>query len=657
MILEIRKTLKSKGFKTTLWIILFSIMGGGALITQLVRHFSGDDSWALRVNGQTISREDFQRAVFARQSYAQEMISEIRRQAGPYADFYIKMYGLDVKPEVAAKEQLISSTLIDQEVKKIGITLDEEYISRQLNDPQFVRSYLSSIIPTGVLSPGGGINQAALGNYLRRMRISPFDFERQIEEALKRYSFTQMIMPAVYIPEFMLQQSYIASDIPRSFSYVKIDYDKILATEKQKEITPEELKAFFDQQNKMAKHYWISEKRTGTMWRFDSGSYGIDISEEKIQAYYDKKKSREFVSEQPKVQMRRILFKVENPDQEEAVRKNALETLAEVKKDPSLFAQVAEKVSQDTDSAKKGGLLDYFSRGGRGEGAIAFEKAAFLLKNDGDISGVVKTNDGFEILQRVGRTSRAYKPLDAVRNDIRNSLIQKKFEKNFVGKTRNALKDKVAFETFAKDKSAKSEPITDKESDSSRLLQALFAIKKGKSRVYLDGQIGVVVRLDDIAEGHYPELESIAQQVKDDLYDQRAAQMMRSTISQLKEKATSGSLQDAARELGVKVQQTGMISPDSENELKKLTDQGVPANSMMQMTHKRSVFEAVQGNNGYLIRLDEVGQVDPEAFMAKKTELRTADTREDLGFLVKGYVDSLRKNAKIEVNKFLSNID
>ena len=43
--------------------------------------------------------------------------------------------------------------------------------------------------------------------------------------------------------------------------------------------------------------------------------------------------------------------------------------------------------------------------------------------------------------------------------------------------------------------------------------------------------------------------------------------------------------------------------------------------------------------------------------MAKKTELRTVDTREDLGFLVKGYVDSLRKNAKIEVNKFLSNID
>jgi len=78
---------------------------------------------------------------------------------------------------------------------------------------------------------------------------------------------------------------------------------------------------------------------------------------------------------------------------------------------------------------------------------------------------------------------------------------------------------------------------------------------------------------------------------------------------------------------------------------------------MMQMTQEKSIFYAPQGNNGYVIQLDKVSEVDSEAFKAKKEELRSEDIQQDLGLLVRGYVDSLRKNAKIEVNKNLSNID
>ncbi len=62
------------------------------------------------------------------------------------------------------------------------------------------------------------------------------------------------------------------------------------------------------------------------------------------------------------------------------------------------FAELAKKLSDDKGSAYQGGLLNWF---GTGDMVEPFEKAAFSLKNVGDISKPVRTPIGFHILKLI----------------------------------------------------------------------------------------------------------------------------------------------------------------------------------------------------------------------------------------------------------------
>lgn len=82
----------------------------------------------------------------------------------------------------------------------------------------------------------------------------------------------------------------------------------------------------------------------------------------------------------------------------EAARAKAAEILAEVRKNPDRFAELAKQHSQDTGSAPQGGDLGYF---GRGAMVKPFEDAAFELK-DGEIGPVVESEFGYHIIKMTG---------------------------------------------------------------------------------------------------------------------------------------------------------------------------------------------------------------------------------------------------------------
>lgn len=65
-------------------------------------------------------------------------------------------------------------------------------------------------------------------------------------------------------------------------------------------------------------------------------------------------------------------------------------------KDGAKFADLAKEYSTDTATKENGGQLAPF---GSGKMDPAFEKAAYALKNKGDISAPVKTQYGYHIIQ------------------------------------------------------------------------------------------------------------------------------------------------------------------------------------------------------------------------------------------------------------------
>jgi peptidyl-prolyl cis-trans isomerase D len=122
----------------------------------------------------------------------------------------------------------------------------------------------------------------------------------------------------------------------------------------------------------------------------------IILNEQDLRAYYDQNASK--LSGKEERRASHILINAPKGASEvdrKKARERADTLLAEVRKLPESFAEVARKNSQDTGSASIGGDLEFFARGAM---VKPFEDVAFALKK-GEISEVVESDFGFHIIK------------------------------------------------------------------------------------------------------------------------------------------------------------------------------------------------------------------------------------------------------------------
>ncbi len=160
----------------------------------------------------------------------------------------------------------------------------------------------------------------------------------------------------------------------------------------------------------------------------DTLKKGISVPEEDLRKYYAENEKRYTTPEERRAS--HILIKAEKsaPEADRAKAKAKAESLlAELKKNPASFADVARKNSEDPGSAEKGGDLDYF---GRGAMVKPFEDAAFGLKPD-ELSGVVESDFGFHLIKLAAVKGGEKRSFDTVRaeleTEVKTQLAQKRF--------------------------------------------------------------------------------------------------------------------------------------------------------------------------------------------------------------------------------------
>ena len=132
------------------------------------------------------------------------------------------------------------------------------------------------------------------------------------------------------------------------------------------------------------------------------------------------------------------------------------------------FTELAKKYSDDRGSARDGGELPWF---GTGRMVPVFEKAAFSLNENGDISEPVQTNFGWHIIKRIGKQD-----LESY-NELKHQLKEKVYKSGrakiameaFV----NKLKDKYNFYTDSAKLSDYDNIITPEVINSGRLPEKL----------------------------------------------------------------------------------------------------------------------------------------------------------------------------------------
>lgn len=212
----------------------------------------------------------------------------------------------------------------------------------------------------------------------------------------------------------------------REVQWMKFD-PKVYAA--QLSPTAEQLQAFYKDPANAA---WLaSPERADVEYLvldLDALKQRVSVSEEELRRSYQENLPRFTTPEERRAS--HILIKTESgasAEQKKAARTKAEGLLAQLKQNPSLFAELARKNSDDPGSAVAGGDLDFF---GRGAMVKAFDETAFKLKK-GEISGLVETEFGYHIILVTDVRGGQAQPFEAVRPQIedeaRKQLAQRQY--------------------------------------------------------------------------------------------------------------------------------------------------------------------------------------------------------------------------------------
>jgi peptidyl-prolyl cis-trans isomerase D len=171
----------------------------------------------------------------------------------------------------------------------------------------------------------------------------------------------------------------------------------------------------------------------------EAAKKNVSVNEADLKTYYEQNTARFGTKEERRASHILITAPASASAADRAKAKaKAEQLLAEVKKAPATFADVARKNSQDPGSAEKGGDLDFVTRGAM---VKPFEDAMFALKK-GDISDVIETEFGYHIIRLADIKPAVVPPFEQVRATIENEVRAQQATQEFA-KAAEAFTDAV----------------------------------------------------------------------------------------------------------------------------------------------------------------------------------------------------------------------
>lgn len=246
---------------------------------------------------------------------------------------------------------------------------------------------------------------------LRGQGMSPAGFEAQLRQDLILQQLAGAVSQSTFVPRSVSDRVLALQGERREVQEIRIAADAYLD---KVSLAPDAAKKFYDEN---AKQFEVPEKARleYLVMSIDDLGAQLAVSEAEIKAAYEAQKQKYVQAEERRAS--HILIASEKAGKDKAKAK-AEELLAEIRKSPASFADLAKKNSDDPGSAAKGGDLGYFARGMM---VKPFEDATFSLK-EGELSGVVESDFGFHIIKLTGIHAAKEKPLADVRREIEAEL-------------------------------------------------------------------------------------------------------------------------------------------------------------------------------------------------------------------------------------------
>ena len=530
------------------WIIKFMIaMIALVFIFYFGYSFRSDDRIKVaEVNGEPISRIKYEKAYM-------NMLNNLQNEyKSMWSDKLIDAFDLKNR----ALEGLIEQKIISQEADRLGLMVTKNEIREKILEiPNFLTD--------------GQFDENRYRSLLSYSRTSPEAFEEDLSKDLLRQKLMQFLATFLVPSDQEILDYYRFANEKIKLSFVKFSPDEYKSSVKMEK---EAVSTFFEERKE---HYRIPEKIKIGYIKISPDQFNdkVDLNEDKLMEYYEANIGM-FVQEK-QVMARHILFKVApdaSPEDQKKIEEKAESVLERAKKGED-FAELAKQFSDDTTNSK-GGDLGYYTEDQmlKDFGDKAFVDAVFSLKK-GEMSDLVKTYNGYNIIKIEDVRDESVKPYPEVRDQI-VSTVRKNSTSDMANAKALDLMDQMPYDVDLKqyatdhevpynstDFFSRSEPIP-VIIGNDKLKETLFSLQKGDvtELVELNNEF-YIIQVTDKKDSYLPELDEVSASVEADFADHMALEIAKADAEKyLTALRESGNWEELAKEKNKTVETTDFFS-------------------------------------------------------------------------------------------------
>ena len=604
--------------------------GGSGLFSDLSTGISANA--VAKVDGQEITREEVDqtaRNIMQQQGYPERLRSVLMPQLLP-----------------RAVEMVVMRKVYLREAKRLGLEATTDDVRYELQHGSFAQS----LYPNGTFI-GADQYRDLIAN---QFNISVPQFELEIRNDLTMRKLRAIIGAGVTVSDAEVHDAFVKAKTKYKFDYAVLGIDEL---KKSVKVDEAELKAYYEKNQQMFANT-IPEQRKVKFVVVDPAHLPnpAKATSDEVQGYYRQHSAEFRVPESVKVRHILIKLPLPGPDgkvdakQSDVAKAKAQDVLAQLKKGGD-FAALAKKYSDDTATAPNGGVVGDQLVLGSGS-APDIEKAAFAL-NKGQVSDIISTSYGFEIIRVDDKVAAHARSLDELRPAIEAAVAAQK-NQSLASQLARSVESQA--KTAGLEKAASSNGLKVEESgfvssrdalpgvgQSAQLMDAVFAAKPGAAAASVTLARGVAVfQVTEIKPPATPSFEQVKDRLSEDLKSQKASAMLAQKMQELAEKArNTHNLREAAKAVGATVKTSDAITPDGQ-----VPDLGQVASVAPQ------VFELKPGEFSQAINLGQKGAVvamlektaptDAE-FAAIKNQIKASLLERKRGEAEEVFVASLRQ--------------
>ena len=331
--------------------------------------------------------------------------------------------GLDVRifdtpaMKYGTLERMVQDRVLQAAAADEHLTVSDQRLADELARMQAVAS---------LRRPDGSMDMEQYRNLLSAQGLTPERFEASMRAEL---AANQVLGGVVNSDLASPAQSGVAMDALGERRQISVQ--RFAPADYTAKLNPSEadLQAFY--QANLARYQVPESARIEYLTlTLDGVKKSIAVPEQVLRDYYKQNENTLRTPEERRASHILINAPKDAPAADRAKAKAAAEALlAQLRKAPDTFADVARKSSQDSASAASGGDLGFFQREKGMDPAIA--KAAWALAKAGDLSDVVESDFGYHIVRLTAIKPDAAPPFEQARAKLEDQYRAQQAQKQF----------------------------------------------------------------------------------------------------------------------------------------------------------------------------------------------------------------------------------